>query len=609
MESPKPWWRNASVYQLYVRSFADANGDGIGDLAGITERLDHVQSLGVDAIWLNPCFPSPQRDQGYDVSDYFAIEPAYGDLEIFDALITQAHIRGLRVLLDVVPNHCSRDHQWFLEALAAGPGSPERARFWFRTGRGVDGCEPPNNWKAIFGGSAWTRITEADGTPGDWYLGVFTPDQPDWNFSDASVVDHFDRMLRFWFDRGVDGFRADAVIYLGKVEGLPDANEMDVDSPLNPMYTYVQSQHDIWCRWRTLVDTYEIEHGRELLLVAEAFSPNNPSLMLEYANPTEFHQTFAFDLMLAPWHAEPIRDVITQTLHALAPSGLLPAWTLNNHDTQRTATRYGRNDIVEMGGFHAGAFRISNAPLDAALGQVRARAATMLLLGLPGYVYLYAGEELGLPEVLDLPNEARQDPVFFNSGGESIGRDGCRIPLPWTSQSQSSFGFTSPSGAAPAPTDPSSGLWHDTPPSHSSPEVSELALPEIAVSELALEDTESSAVSAPWLPQPADWGTWSVEAQTGKADSMLSLYQTAGTLRRELGGLQADSFAWIDGVASDLVAFRRGDVVVAFNPTDTPYAIPEEVIGNCAVALSSVHGHNDPHLVPANATIWLSPTT
>jgi alpha-glucosidase len=570
----KPWWRSASVYQLYVRSFADANGDGIGDLAGITERLDYVQLLGVDAIWLNPCFPSPQRDHGYDVSDYFAIEPDYGDLATFDELIAQAHARNLRVLLDVVPNHCSRDHQWFLDALAAGPGSLERDRFWFRPGRGVEGSEPPNNWRAIFGGSAWTRITEPDGTPGEWYLGVFTPDQPDWNFSDPSVVDHFDRMLQFWFDRGVDGFRADAVIYLGKMDGLPDANEADVASPLNPMFTYVQSQHDVWRHWRALVNTYEVKNGRELLLVAEAFSPNNPALMLEYANPTEFHQTFAFDLMLAPWRAEPIRDVVTSTLAALAPAGLLPAWTLNNHDTQRTATRYGRNDIEEMGGFHAGQFRISDAPINAPLGEQRARAATLLLLGLPGCVYLYAGEELGLPEVLDLPDAARQDPVFHNSNGESIGRDGCRIPLPWTSQGASSFGFSSNANR-----DENTGS-HDNAPADR---------------------------SASWLPQPADWGMWSVEAQTGRAESMLSLYQSAGNLRRELAGFQTDSLTWIDGLPPDLLAFRRGDVVVAVNPTDTPVALPEDIVGKLCVALSSVYGHTDPLVVSANSTLWLLP--
>ena len=584
MSLVKPWWRSASVYQLYVRSFADANGDGIGDLAGITQRLDHVKSLGVDAIWLNPCFPSPQRDHGYDVSDYFAIEPAYGDLAAFDELVARAHALGLRVLLDVVPNHCSRDHQWFLDALAGKPGSPERARFWFRPGRGLDGSQPPNNWKAIFGGSAWTRITEADGSPGEWYLGVFTPDQPDWNFSEPSVVDHFDRMLRFWFDRGVDGFRADAVIYLGKVDGLPDANEADVESPLNPMYTYVASQHDVWRRWRALVDDCEIEQGRELLLVAEAFSPSNPSLMLEYANPTEFHQTFAFDLMLAPWRSDAMRNVITSTLEALAPAGLLPAWTLNNHDTQRTATRYGRNDVVEIGGFHDGVFRISSAPLDAALGQRRARAATALLLALPGCVYLYAGEELGLPEVLDLPDAARQDPVFHNSNGESLGRDGCRIPLPWTIDSGNSFGFTS--DQAPIERQVESGAAVDL--------------------DFAREERTVDGVRS-WLPQPHDWGSWSLEQQTAEAHSALSLYRAAGRLRRDLEDLQSDSLEWIDGLTLDFLAFRRGDVVVAFNPTGIPFELPEDLVGDCEVVLSSLHDHIDPTTVPANTTLWLSP--
>jgi alpha-glucosidase len=551
------WWRNASVYQLYVRSFADSNGDGIGDLPGITGRLPYIASLGVDAIWLNPCFPSPQRDHGYDVSDYFDIEPDYGALVDFDAFVQAAHQHGLKVLLDVVPNHCSRDHQWFLDALAAHPGSPERARFWFRAGRGFDGNEPPNNWKAIFGGSAWTRITEVDGSPGEWYLGVFTPDQPDWNFSDPSVEDHFERMLTFWFDRGVDGFRADAVIYLGKVDGLPDASEAEVESPLNPMYTYVASQHVVWRNWRKLVDRYKTEHNREILLVAEAFSPDQPELMVAYANPTEFHQTFAFDLMLAAWRSDRIRHVVTETLAALAPSGLLPAWTLNNHDTQRSTTRLGRNDASELGGFQDGAFRISTARIDAHLGQRRARAAVAFLLGLPGCVYLYAGEELGLPEVLDLPDAARQDPVFHNSNGESIGRDGCRVPLPWSTDRANSFGFSS-GDRSPA-----------------------------------------------WLPQPNDWGAWSVEAQENDPTSMLSFYKRAGQLRQDLVDMHSDHWEWIDDVPADLLAMRRGGVVVACNPTMETFAIPEDVAGTCRVLLSSVHGHGDPAIVPPNCTLWL----
>jgi alpha-glucosidase len=553
-----PWWRNASVYQIYVRSFGDANGDGIGDLAGITGRMEYIKSLGVDAIWLNPCFPSPQRDHGYDVSDYFDIEPDYGSLETFDALVDRAHSLDIKVLLDVVPNHCSREHQWFLDAVAAGPGSRERERFWFRPGKGVEGNEPPNNWKAIFGGSAWTRITEADGSPGEWYLGVFTPFQPDWNYNDASVVDYFERMLTFWFDRGVDGFRADAVIYLGKTEGLPDGTQEQIDSPLNPLYTHVPSQHEIWRQWRALVDAYELQHNREILLVAEAFAPDDPALMLQYANPTEFHQAFAFDLMLAPWQADRIREIITKTLGTLQPAGLLPAWTMNNHDAQRTATKYGRNDIVEMGTFHNGTFRVSSAPVDAALGQQRARAAAMLELALPGCVYLYAGEELGLPEVLDIPAAARQDPVFLNSAGEQLGRDGCRVPLPWTTATAGSFGFS-----------------------------------------------EATVAAKAWMPQPADWGAWSVESQSLDMQSTLSLYRQAGALRNSLAGLKSDDLVWIDGLAADLLAFRRGEVVVACNPTMHAFDLPEDIVGARTISLSSLAGHTDATSVPPNTTLWL----
>ena len=300
------------------------------------------------------------------------------------SLLPRAH--DIRIILDVVPNHCSTEHPWFAAAVAAAPGS-----------------------------SPSVSVTRVHADPPKIAFQLFG-------------------------DRGVDGFRADAVIYLGKVDGLPDADPSDVDSPLNPLYTYVPWQHEIWRQWRDLVNRYEAAHGRELLLVAEAFSPNDPELMVAYANPDEFHQVFAFDLMLASWHADRIRAVIKSTLDAALPHGLLPAWTLNNHDTQRSPTRYGRSDAVQIGGFHDGAFRISDAPLDAALGLRRAKAASALAL--PGCVYLHAGEEPGLLEVLDLPDEAREDPVFHCSGGQSLGRDGCRVPLPWTRRPQGSYGFS-----------------------------------------------------------------------------------------------------------------------------------------------------------------------
>ena len=554
-----PWWRSASVYQVYIRSFADGDGDGIGDFLGLTEKLGYIRALGVDAIWLNPCFPSPQRDHGYDVSDYFDIEPDYGTLAEFDVFVTSAHHHGLKVLLDIVANHCSSDHRWFQQAVAAGPGSAERAHFWFRPGRGPDGAEPPNNWKAIFGGSAWTRVVEPNGKLGEWYLGVFTPFQPDWNFTNPDVIAHFEDMLTFWFDRGVDGFRADAVIYLGKVDGLPDADPGDVDSPLNPQYTYVSWQHDIWRQWRQLVERYEREHDRQLLLVAEAFSPNDPSVMLAYANPEQFHQAFAFDLMLAPWRAGSIRETIKSTLDATLSVGQLPAWTLNNHDTQRTPTRYGRADITELGGFHNGVFRISDASIDADLGIQRARAAAALVLALPGCVYLYAGEELGLPEVLDLPASARQDPVFHQSDGESLGRDGCRVPLPWTRSSAQSFGFsTSHVEAAPA-----------------------------------------------WLPQPARWGALAAESQADDPASTLALFQRMGALRSSLGALSSADFQWVDGLHEDLVGFSRGDVLVVLNTAAANRPIPETVIGRRRVELSTTYGHVDPYTVPAHCTVWL----
>jgi alpha-glucosidase len=515
------------VFQIYVRSFADSNGDGIGDLPGITSRLPYIKSLGVDAIWLNPCFPSPQRDHGYDVSDYFNIEPDYGTLSDFSELVEAAHSLGLRVLLDVVPNHCSNQHAWFQEALAGGPGCAARSRFWFRPGRGVDGAEPPNNWQAIFGGSAWTRVCEPNGQPGEWYLGLFTPFQPDWNFGDPSVVDHFHQLLTFWFDLGVDGFRADAVIYLGKTEGLPDSPLHDVANPVNPLYTYVASQHEVWRGWRSLVDSYEREHNRQILLVAEAFTPNKPEAMTDYVNPMAFHQSFAFDLMFCAWNADRIRGVIDSTLSALQPFGLWPAWTLNNHDTQRGATRFGRADVGDVGGFHEGSFATSTAPIDVAAGEMLSRAAALFVMALPGCVYLYAGEELGLPEVFDIPASARQDPVFLNAEGGSLGRDGCRVPLPWSSDAKGAHGFSN-----------------------------------VGVRTVA-------TTAAPWLPQPAGWGEYSVETQDGQMGSTLELYRTAGRVRAESPDFHGEDLQWLEPedleTSAELLAFRRGQTIIIMN--------------------------------------------
>ena len=558
-----PWWETAVVYQLYVRSFADSNDDGIGDLAGIRDRLPYLADLGIDAIWLNPCYPSPQTDHGYDVADYFAIEPDYGDLGEFDALVRDARALGIRIMMDVVPNHCSSEHAWFREALAAPPGSSARERFYFRDGRGPHGDEPPNNWQAIFGGSAWTRVDEPDGSPGQWYLAVFTPAQPDLNWNHPDVVDYFDNVLRFWFDRGVDGFRVDSVTVVGKTPGLPD-NELQQGAARpelgasNAHFTWRPEGHAAWRHWRQLVDAYEDEHpGRQLVLVAEAYAPRRPDIMRQYANEEEFHQSFAFDLMLAPWNAEKYRGAVRSTVEAMMPAGLLPAWTLNNHDAQRAVTRFGRADAETHGADIDGVLEHSHGTVDVDVGTRRARAAAVFALGLPGCIYLYAGEELGLPEVLDLPDEARQDPIFARTGGLEIGRDGCRVPLPWTDDAGTSFGF-SPQGT-----------------------------------------------SEPWLPQPKDWARWNVASEQADPSSMLALYRRTLAVRRATPDLTSAGFELLHPDDPDLVVYRRGDVVVVLNMSDHERRLPADLVAGLRVLVSSVAEEADNDSVPPDAAVWL----
>ncbi len=557
------------VYQLYLRSFADADGDGIGDLAGIIGRLDHLESLGVDAVWLTPCYPSPQIDHGYDVADYFDIEPAYGDLAAFDQLVAGARQRSIRVLMDVVPNHCSAEHAWFRAALQAGPGSAERARFYFRDGGGERGELPPNNWRAVFGGSAWSRVTERDGTPGQWYLHTFTPWQPDFDWSCPDVVEMFDSMLTFWFDRGVEGFRIDAVTIVGKAPGLPDAPDVPEGTAENDVWThnpysvFWPTAHDIWRHWRRLIDRYEATHpGRSLVTVSEAYTPDRPDLLLHYVNPLEFHQSFCFDLMLAPWRADTLRATIEPVYDTLTAAGAPLTWTINNHDTQRAVTRYGRADATELSSWTKNNLVYTGTPVDAALGTTRARAAIALEAALPGSLYLYQGEELGLPEVLDLPAAARQDPMFVRTEGREIGRDGCRVPLPWTDDATTSFGFSAGS----------------SPPSPS------------------------------WLPQPADFGTYSVESQNHDPQSMLALYRRVLRARRsELDPAMGLSF--IDVERPDLLAFRRGDVTVVLNVGDTEIDVARELpaIDAVRVVLTSSPGGHDAGRLPANTCCWLAP--
>ena len=509
------WWDGAVVYQVYLRSFADGDGDGIGDLKGLTSRMDYLADLGVDAIWLNPCYTSPQRDHGYDIADYFAIDPDYGTLADFDALVAAANARGVRVLMDMVANHCSSDHEWFRAALAAAPGSEERGRFHFADGRGAAGELPPTNYESIFGGPAWSRVTERDGTPGQWYLHLFDSTQPDLNWASLDVAGHFDDVVRFWFDRGVAGFRVDVAHGMAKSPQLVDV-EPGADS--HPAWDQPEV-HDIIRRWRSLGDESTAEPCYwvgEVWVTEEALA--------RYLRPDEFHQAFSFDLLVQPWHAPSLRNAIERSL-ALAGDHSSPAWTLSNHDVHRVATRYGQDVTLEPAdpSDMIGAARRRGA-VDTDLGIRRARAAALLQFALPGTVFVYQGEELGLPEVLDLPPEVRQDPIWTRSSGTEFGRDGCRVPIPWRRDAPN-FGFSD--GASPAP---------------------------------------------PWLPQPAEFSRYCAEELRREPTSVYATYASAVDARRRFF-VDDSPLTWLDSPSGTL-AFRRGGTACVLNTSDEDVDMP-----------------------------------
>ncbi|GAA2749150.1 glycoside hydrolase family 13 protein [Kitasatospora cinereorecta] len=481
---PSDWWRTAAIYQVYPRSFADGNGDGVGDLAGIRARLPYLAELGVDAVWFNPWYPSPMADGGYDVADYRDVDPVFGTLEEAEKLIAEARDLGIRTVVDIVPNHVSDRHPWFRDALAADPGSPERELFHFREGRGEDGELPPNDWQSEFGGDAWTRIDD-----GQWYLHLFAAAQPDLNWDHPRVRSEHESILRFWFDRGAAGVRIDSAGLLAKDPVLP---EVDPGAGVHP-YVDRDDLHPIYRSWRAVADSYQPAR----VLIGEIWVPDTERFA-RYLRPDELHTAFNFDFLARPWDAEALRESVDTTLAAHAPVGAPATWVLCNHDVTRTATRYGRTDT--RFDFAAKAF---GTPTDRALGLRRARAAALLSLALPGSVYLYQGEELGLPEVEDLPLDRLKDPMHARSGGTDPGRDGCRVPLPW-SGTEPPYGF---------------------------------------------------GAGEPWLPQPADWAGLTVEAQQRDPESMLALYRAALRIRRAgIGG----GFAWLPA-APGVLAFERGD--------------------------------------------------
>jgi alpha-glucosidase len=532
---PDIWWRGAAIYELYVQSFADGDGDGIGDLAGVRSRLPYLANLGIDAIWFSPWYPSPRSDAGYDVADYRSIDPAFGTLADADALIIEGHAAGVKTIIDVVPNHCSDQHRWFQAALAAAPGSPERARFWFRPGRGTDGEIPPNNWHSIFGGPAWTRTTAPDGTPGEWYLHLFAPEQPDFNWANPEVRTEFEDILRFWFDRGADGIRIDSAALLTKDPGLPETGPDD-PSP----YSDRDDVHDIYRAWRAVADEYP---GR--VLIGEIWLADAARLA-RYLRPDELHTVFNFPYLCCPWDAAQLRAVIDSTLEFHAAAGAPATWVLSNHDVDRHVSRYGRADTSF--GLDR---RDHSQPVDLDLGTRRARAAALLTMALPGSVYVYQGEELGLWEVEDIPDERRQDPIWHRTGGADPGRDGSRVPLPWAGQ-EPPFGFSPP-----------------------------------------------GATGQPWLPQPKEWRDLTVETETGQPDSMLELYRRALRIRRTEPALGAAQGMTWRPAPTGVLAFDRGAVACVANLSPDPVDLPR----HAAVLLAS--GPLPGGQLPPDTAAWL----
>ncbi|MGW4638503.1 glycoside hydrolase family 13 protein [Sphaerisporangium sp. NPDC004334] len=509
------WWRGAAIYQVYLRSFADGNGDGVGDLAGLRSRLPYLAELGVDAIWLNPWYPSPMADGGYDVADYRDIDPSFGTLPEAEKFIQEAHALGIRTIIDIVPNHGSDQQEWFRQALAAGPGSPERARFWFAEGRGD---LPPNDWRSIFGGPAWTRVPD-----GQWYLHLFAPEQPDFNWTNPEVVEEFHDILRFWFDRGVDGIRIDSAAVLFK----------DFDS-VEESYTDHDAVHEVYRGWRRIADEYG-----ERILIGEVWLPDQERFAL-YLRPDEMHTAFNFDFMARSWEAAELRASIDLTLATHATIGAPPTWVLSNHDVPRPVTKYGRA-ITSFS--HAD--RRDGMASDLALGRRRARAAALLAMALPGGVYVYQGEELGLPEVEDIPAELRQDPMWTRSKNTVPGRDGCRVPLPWS-------GATPPFGYS---------------------------------------------TGEPWLPQPAAWKDLTAEAQNADPDSMLCLYRTALHIRRaELGD---GALRWLEAPEGVLAFARESGLACVVNLNAGPVPLPAHE----SVLLAS--GPLDGEVLPSDTAVWL----
>ena len=560
--SGRQWWRDAVIYQIYPRSFSDGSGDGVGDLPGITARLGHLASLGVDAVWISPFYTSPQHDGGYDVADYRDIDPVFGTLEDADALLAEAERLGIRVIVDLVPNHTSSAHAWFRAAVASGPGSTERARYMFRDGKGPEGDEPPNGWQSVFGGPAWTRLTTPDGTPEQWYLHLFDVTQPDLNWENPEVHAEFESVLRFWLDRGVAGFRIDVAHGMVKEAGLPDwsgstsmldgAHEGTAGSEdgstgaghRGPMWDQ-DGVHEIYRSWHRILAEYDGDR----VMVAEAWV-EPVARLARYVRPDENHQAFNFDFLTSLWTTPALRGVITESLTANDAVDATTTWVLSNHDVVRHPSRLG---LKVPGGKPNGIGKDDPQP-DRELGLRRGRAATLLMLALPGSAYLYQGEELGLPEHTTLDDDERQDPTWPRSGHTHRGRDGCRVPLPWVADAPG-FGF-SPTGRS-------------------------------------------------WLTQPEWFADYALDTQVCVAGSTFEMYRSALRIRREFR-LGSGSLAWVDGLAGatdGVLAFVNREVLVVANLGEQAVTLPAGL--EVLLASADLPDDGDVVTVPSDVTVWV----
>jgi alpha-glucosidase len=549
IRSKGPWWRDAVTYQIYIRSFADGSGDGIGDVAGIRSRLGYLKKLGIDAIWITPWYPSPQKDHGYDVSDYLNIEPDYGDVSQAEALIKETHDAGMRIIIDIVPNHSSNQHIWFQEALASPPGSKERARYIFKEGKGKNGEIPPNNWQAIFGGPAWERVVEADGSLGEWYLHLFAVEQPDFNWHNQEVKDYFEKVLRFWLDRGVDGFRIDVAHGMIKAEGFPDV-KLDPKTQMlsredRPFFDQ-DGVHEIYREWRRIFDSYPGER----MGVAEAWvSPIER--IARYLRKDVLNNSFNFDFLTCKWDSQALKKTIDRSIEVLREVEAPASWVFNNHDVVRSVDRF------DLGLTSHGATTLERQgdpeKLNLARGIKRARSGALLMLALPGGAYIFQGEELTLPEVRDIPQDRLTDPFWKMSGFKDRGRDGCRVPLPWSEDEAGGFGFSS---------------------NH----------------ELSLNDL--------WLPQSEWMKDFAASKQEKDPNSSLNIYRKALAIRKSHPALGDGEMAWIE-TPETVLAFSRPGGFACYVNFGKEFTLPE----NAKVLVSSEP--IDDGVLPPDAAVWL----